>query len=71
MGPRNVLRMKEALLGLLAGDIYGETPIWSSLRAFKAVYYIVSFANLKRSIAAVRRRRINIQPAGPDRMAAG
>jgi flavin-dependent dehydrogenase len=71
MGPRNVLRMKEALLGLLAGDIYGETPIWSSLRAFKAVYYIISFANLKRSIAALRRRRINIQPAGPDRMAAG
>ena len=42
MGPRNILRMKEALLGLLAGDIYGKTPIWSSLRAFKAVYYIVS-----------------------------
>jgi flavin-dependent dehydrogenase len=71
MGPRNVLRMKEALLGLLAGDIYGKTPLWTSLRAFKAVYYIVSFANLKRSIAAIRRRRINIQPVEPDRMAAG
>jgi hypothetical protein len=51
--------------------IGGKTPIWSSLRAFKAVYYIVSFANLKRSIAALRRRRINIQPGEPDRMAAG
>jgi flavin-dependent dehydrogenase len=71
MGPRNVLRMKEALLALLAGDIYGQTPIWSSLRAFKAVYYITSFANLKRSIAAIRRRRINIQPVEPDRMVAG
>lgn len=71
MGPRNVLRMKEALLGLLAGDIYGSTPIWSSLRAFKALYYIVSLANLRRSLAAVRRRRINIQPVEPDRMAAG
>jgi flavin-dependent dehydrogenase len=71
MGPRNVLRMKEALLGLLAGDIYGDTPIWKSLGAFKAVYYIVSFANLKRSIAAIRRRRLNIQPVEPDRMAAG
>ncbi len=71
MGPRNTLRMKEALLGLLAGDIYGSTPIWSSLRAFKAVYYIASLAHLKRSIAAMRRRRINIQPAGPDRMIAG
>jgi hypothetical protein len=63
--------MKEALLALLAGDIYGNTPIWSSLRAFKAVYYIVSFANLKRSIAALRHRRVNIQPVEPDRMAAG
>jgi flavin-dependent dehydrogenase len=71
MGPRNLLRMKEALLGLLAGDIYGKTPIWSSLRAFRAVYYIASFANLKRTITAVRRRRINIQPVEPDRMAAG
>ena len=71
MGPRNTLRMKEALLGLLAGDIYGSTPIWSSLRAFKAVYYIVSFANLKRSLTALRRRRIDIQPVQPDRMTAG
>ncbi len=71
MGPRNILRMKEALLGLLAGDIFGNTPLWSSLRAFKALYYIVSFANLRRSIAALRRRRINIQPVEPDRMAAG
>jgi flavin-dependent dehydrogenase len=71
MDPRNVLRMKEALLGLLAGDIYGDTPIWSSLRAFKAVYYVVSFLNLRRSLAALRRRRINIQPTESDRMIAG
>ncbi|HEY6922481.1 MAG TPA: hypothetical protein VI653_03350, partial [Steroidobacteraceae bacterium] len=62
MGPRNLLRMKEALLGLLAGDIYGDTPIWGSLRAFKAVYYIGSLLNLRRSIAALRRRRVNIRP---------
>jgi flavin-dependent dehydrogenase len=71
MGPRNLLRMKEALMGLLAGDIYGSTPIWSSLRAFKVVYYIISLANLKRSIGALRRRRFNIQPVEPDRMTAG
>lgn len=65
MGPRNLLRMKEALLGLLAGDIYGSTPIWSSLRAFKALYYVVSLANLQRSVAALRRRRVNIRPAEP------
>ena len=73
MGPRNVLRMKEALLGLLAGDIYGNTPLWSSLRAFKVLYYIVSALNLRRSLAAVKRRRFNIQSVEPqpDRMIAG
>ena len=71
MGPRNYLRMKEALLGLLAGDIYGNTPLWSSLRAFKAIYYIASLAHLRRSLTAMRRRRINIQSAEPERMIAG
>ena len=40
LGPRNVLRMEEALLSLLAGDIFGRTPIWRSLRAFKGLYYL-------------------------------
>jgi flavin-dependent dehydrogenase len=71
MAPRNVMRMKEAMLGLLAGDIYGDTPIWKSLRAFKAVYYMFSTLNLKRSINALRRRAVNIRPDDPGRMTAG
>jgi flavin-dependent dehydrogenase len=71
MGPRNLLRMKEALLSLLAGDIYGKTPLWPSLRAFKVLYYLISLANLRRSLSAARRRSVDIQPAEPDRMAAG
>jgi hypothetical protein len=60
LAPRNPLRMQEALLSLLAGDIFGRTPIWSSLRAFKAVYYLVSLANWRRTRAAARRRSENI-----------
>lgn len=71
MAPRNDLRMKEAMLGLLAGDIYGDTPIWNSLRAFKAVYYIFSTLNLKRSLQALRRRALNIRPDEPERLTAG
>jgi flavin-dependent dehydrogenase len=71
MAPRNDLRMKEAMLGLLAGDIYGDTPIWKSLRAFKALYYIFSTLNLKRSLHALRRRALNIRPVEPERMTAG
>jgi hypothetical protein len=71
MAPRNVFRMKEAMLGLLAGDIYGDTPIWKSLRAFKGVYYFFSTLNLKRSLLAIRRRAANIRPTEPERATAG
>jgi flavin-dependent dehydrogenase len=70
LGPRNTLRMKEALLGLLAGDIFGKTPIWTSLRAFKILYYVISLANLRRSLGALRRRTANIRAAEPERMTA-
>lgn len=60
MGPRNLLRMKEALLSLLAGDIYGKTPIWPSLLAFKAVYYLAALRHLPRTLAAGRKRRRDI-----------
>jgi 2-polyprenyl-6-methoxyphenol hydroxylase-like FAD-dependent oxidoreductase len=70
LAPRNTLRMKEALLGLLAGDIFGKTPIWGSLFAFKLLYYIVELANLRRSLGALRRRAANIRPVEPERMTA-
>ena len=71
MAPRNILRMKEALLSLLAGDIFGTTPIWTSLRAFKLVYYATSLAHPRITLAALRARTRNIQPAEPERAAAG
>ena len=60
MQPRNVLRTKDALLSLLAGDLFRGTPIYWSLRAFKGIYYVVSLFNLRRCAAAwLRRRRVN------------
>ena len=61
MGPRNVFRAEEALLSLLAGDLYGKTPIWNSLRFLKFVYYVNSVAQLPRSIRAWKNRKRNIQ----------
>lgn len=61
MGPKNVLRMKEALLSVLAGDIYGDTPIWRSLLAFKALYYSANILQPRRAFGAWRRRRSNIR----------
>lgn len=62
MRPSNSLRMKEALLSMLAGDIFGKTPIWRSLFALKAIYYGVSLLNFRRTVAAWRRRKSNIRP---------
>ncbi len=61
LGPRNVMRMEEALLSLLAGDIFGRTPIWNSLRMFKALYFLASFLKIRRTIAAARQRAANIR----------
>jgi 2-polyprenyl-6-methoxyphenol hydroxylase-like FAD-dependent oxidoreductase len=70
LGPRNVLRMEEALLSVLAGDLFGRTPIWGSLRAFKVLYYVISFANLGRTLRAMRSRSANIR-VEPERMTSG
>ncbi|MDP2029908.1 MAG: NAD(P)/FAD-dependent oxidoreductase [Thiobacillus sp.] len=61
MSPRNIFRVKEALLSVLAGDIYGKTPIWPSLWAFKAIYYVASLGNLKHTVAAWKRRKQNVR----------
>ena len=64
MAPENPLRVKEALLSLLAGDIYGKTPIWGAVRILKALYYLVSVGNLRRTVRAWQRRRLNIRDVG-------
>jgi len=61
MGPRNVMRVREALLSLLAGDIYGQTPIWRALRVFKLIYYGMSITQARTAWRAWRRRQVNIR----------
>ena len=61
MSPHNPFRVKEALISLLAGDIYGKTPIWRSIGTLKTLYYLVSLGNLARTVRAWKRRRFNIR----------
>jgi len=65
MYPQNPMRVKEALLGLLAGDIFGSTPLWGALRKLKVMYYLFSLAHLPRTVKAWLRRRRNIRDLGP------
>ncbi|MCG6861994.1 MAG: FAD-dependent oxidoreductase [Chromatiaceae bacterium] len=64
MAPRNVFRVKQAILSVLAGDIFGKTPIWGSIRIFKAIYYISALATPVRSIRGWLRRKANIRYVG-------
>ena len=55
----------------LAGDIFGTTPIWASLRAFKLVYYAMSLAHPRATLAALCTQARSIRPVQPERAAAG
>ncbi len=64
MYPQNPLRVKEALMSLLAGDIHGRTPIWPSLLFFKSLFFVACALNPKRTWNAIARRRENIRDVG-------
>ena len=61
MQPRNVFRTKRAVLSILAGDLFGKTPIGPSLLLFKGLYYIAALLHLPRTIRAWRTRKNNIR----------
>ncbi|MEP6873249.1 MAG: NAD(P)/FAD-dependent oxidoreductase [Burkholderiales bacterium] len=67
MHPKNMFRVKEALMSMLAGDIFGKTPIWGALRMFKAIYYAISIGHFRRSFDGWKRHRFNIRDMGPLR----
>ncbi|MBE0620114.1 MAG: tryptophan 7-halogenase [Burkholderiales bacterium] len=61
MQPRNIFRVKEALLSVLAGDVFGKTPIRGPLLLFKGLYYATSLLNIRRTLKAWRTRQRNIR----------
>ncbi len=66
MKPGNPLRMEEAVLSLLAGDLFRGTPIHWSLRAFKGLYYCVNLLHPHRTLAAWRHRRQTLRERLPE-----
>jgi flavin-dependent dehydrogenase len=54
MSPRNWFRMEEAVLSLLAGDVFGGWQVSSRLYMFRAIYYITKFAHLRHRLRAPR-----------------
>jgi len=68
MHPRNLFRVKEALLSVLAGDIFGRTPIWRSIGLFKLLYYLANIVQPRRALMGWKSRRHNIRPVDDPAM---
>ena len=64
MQPRNPLGVQSAVLSLLAGDIYGHTPLWGRLRLFKLIYWAASLLQAPRAWKAWRMRRRLVADVG-------
>jgi flavin-dependent dehydrogenase len=71
MAPSDKADMKKALLSVLAGDVFGNTPIQRGLRMFRMVYYLFSIFNLRRTMRAWRRRAFNIREDSEMRLTRG
>ncbi|MGE0314561.1 MAG: NAD(P)/FAD-dependent oxidoreductase [Lautropia sp.] len=57
MHPRNLLRSREAVLSVLAGDLYRGTRYQSGLLVFKIIYYVAWMLHPRQSLANWRRRK--------------
>jgi flavin-dependent dehydrogenase len=60
MRPRNSFRMRNAIISMLAGDIFRDTPIRRPLAVFKFIYAGHWLAQLPRAYAWHRRRKRNV-----------
>ncbi len=59
MAPRKLLRMKEAVISVLSGDVFRNRKVQLPIALFRGVYYLTWAMNWGRSWSAYRRRRLN------------
>jgi flavin-dependent dehydrogenase len=61
LGPKNYFRMEEAMLALLAGNVFRKTRATLPLLLFKCIYYANSILTFRQSMAARRLRRYAVR----------
>ena len=66
MHPQNVWRMQEALLSILAGDLFRNTPVGPRMLGFKFIYYCNCLSILPQAFKTWAWRRRNVQAALRD-----
>lgn len=55
--PRNVLKVEQGVISMLAGDVFDSGPVMRRLHLFKAIYAATGFANLRRWWSDLRERQ--------------
>ncbi|MBN6149126.1 tryptophan 7-halogenase [Xanthomonas sp. AmX2] len=55
--PRNVLQVEQAVVAMLAGDVFDNRAVLRRLRVFRAIYTIAAASMLPRALRAWRHRR--------------
>jgi hypothetical protein len=70
MSPQDGLRIKEAILALLAGAESAQPLARASLLAFKLLYYVMTLADLPTALRAWRCRRASARDADAARAGA-
>jgi flavin-dependent dehydrogenase len=64
MHPKNIFKVKQGLMSLLAADLRHGLPYRMSLVMFKLVYYLVSLTHWRRTYAGWKRHRFNVRDMG-------
>ncbi len=64
--PRNIMRVEEAMISMLAGDVFRDNGVRWRLHFFKLLYYITSTVYWRESLASwiQRRRRASMRFSG-------
>jgi flavin-dependent dehydrogenase len=64
--PRNMLRVEEAMISMLAGDVFRDGGVKWRLQFFKLLYYVTSAIHWRESLASWsrRRRQVSMRFAG-------
>ena len=64
--PRNMLRVEEAMISMLAGDVFRDNGVRWRLHFFKLLYYVTSTIYWRESLASwmQRRRRVSMRFTG-------
>jgi hypothetical protein len=55
--PRNILRVEDGVISMLAGDVFDSAPVMRRLHLFKLIYAIGGVFNLRRFLGDLADRR--------------